>query len=81
MKRKNIANTQQKVAVDILTKLVFCENMEEVYKLYKDIYEKYELNDDPFTHLPCTNKDYLKNRTEYDKQIMYDRYGHCDWLE
>ena len=81
MKRKNITNTQQEVAVDILTELGFCENMEEVYKLYRDIYEKYELNDDPFTNLPCTNKDYSKNSTEYDKQIMYERYGHCDGLE
>ena len=60
MKRKNITNTQQEVAVDILTKLTFCENMEDVYKLYRDIYEKYELNEDPFTNLPCTSKDYLK---------------------
>lgn len=81
MNRKNITNAQQEVAVDILTKLIFCENMEEVYKLYRDIYEKYELNDDPFTNLPCTSKDYLKNSKEYDKQIMYERYGHCDGLE
>ena len=81
MKRKNITNTQQEVAVDILTELGFCENMEGVDEWQRDIDKEYELKDDPLTHLPCTNKDYSKNSTEYDKQIMYERYGHCDGLE
>lgn len=78
MKRKKITNTQQEVAVDILMQLTFCKTMEEVHQVYRDVYEWYELCDDPFTKLPCTRKEYLENGEEYDKQRMIERYGYYE---
>ena len=80
MKRK-ITNTMQEVAADILTRFTFVESEEEFWKEYKEIYKAYELCDDPFTHLPCSSKEYFKNNLEYQRQVMLDRYGHCDGLE
>lgn len=76
-----ITKTMQKVAADILTQFMFTKDMDDVIKTWKDIYKQYELCDDPFTHTPCTPEEYSKNRLEYDKQVMIERYGHCDGLE
>lgn len=76
-----ITNTMQKVAVDILVRFMFTKDMDDVVKTWNEIYEQYELCDDPFTHTPCTPKEYAKNRLEYSKQVMVERYGHCDGLE
>ena len=80
-KRKGPTTAEQRVAADILTSLYFLKSKEDFEKLCKDIYERYELNDDPFTNLPCSDKDYADNCLEYDRQTMMERYGHCDGLE
>ena len=81
VKKKLVSVTAQRTAADILTMLYFCKTMEDVSKLCKDIYERYELNDDPFTNLPCSDKDYAKNCLEYERQSMMERYGHCDGFD
>lgn len=80
-KKKRVSTTEQRVAADILTSLYFCKTMEDIEALCEDIYKRYELNDDPFTNLPCLDKDYADNCLEYDRQTMIERYGHCDGLE
>ena len=42
---------------------------------------RYELLEDPFTGLPCTIKEYCKSRVEYDRQCMFEKYGHCDGID
>lgn len=76
-----ITNTMQKVAVDILTEFLFTHNMDEVIAAYDRVFKKYELCDDPFTHTPCTPEEYCKNKQEYERQTMIERYGHCDGLD
>lgn len=76
----------QKVAVDILQELesyfmVKNDVPEEVVDIYKKMYDKYELCDDPFTQMVCTTKDFCKNCLEYERQTMMERYGHCDGLD
>lgn len=76
----------QKVAVDILQELEIYMMMrkevpEEIMQIYKRMYEKYELCDDPFTGMCCTWEEFCKNSLERDRQIMIDRYGHCDGLD
>ncbi len=85
-KKKIITNTMQEVAVDILEELeVFFmthNNVpEEIIEIYKKTYDKYELCADPFTQMVCTTKQFFKNCHERDKQLMIERYGHCDGLE
>lgn len=75
-----ITTTMQKVAVDILTEFLFTRNMDEVMAAYDRVFEKYELCSDPFTCTPCAPEEYCKSKQEYEKQVMFERYGHCDGL-
>lgn len=71
----------QKVAAEILTEFMFTRDMDDVIKTWDRIFEQYELCDDPFTSTPCTPEEYYKNRLEYNRQVMIERYGHCDGLD
>ena len=76
-----ITKTMQKVAADILTGIRLCHDMNEVVEAYNRMFKRYDLCDDPFTGLPCTTEEYCKNVLQYERQVMIERYGHCDWLE
>ena len=76
-----ITKTMQKVAVDILMEFMFTRNMDEVIEAYHRVMEQYNLYEDPFTSCPCTPDEYCKNSLEYERQIMIERYGHCDGLD
>lgn len=76
-----ITKTAQKVAVDILMEFLFTNNMDDVVKAYDRVMEQYGLYEDPFTRCPCTPDEYCKNSLEYERQIMIERYGHCDGLD
>lgn len=76
-----ITKTMQRVAADILMEFIFTQNMDEVIQTYDRVFKRYELCNDPFTHTPCTTEEYCKNKLEYERQIMMERYGHCDGLD
>ena len=79
--KKKLTDKEQQVASEILTAFMFTNNMEDVMKVWQDIYNAYELCDDPFTHTPCSPKEYAENSLEYSRQTMIAKYGHCDGLE
>ena len=63
---KRITNPMQEVAVDILTRISFIKNIDEL--------------DDPFTHLPCTSKEYGELCEEYGRQKFEEYWGYpCDY--
>ena len=66
-----ITNKMQAVAVDFLERFYFVKDIEEVFKIVKEMAEKYELHDDPFTLMPCTTKEYCENVREYEKQRVH----------
>lgn len=76
-----INNREQQIVANILTRFMFTKNMDEVIEVWNHIYEEYNLCEDPFTGIPCTEEEYFKRRLEYDKQVMIERYGHCDGLD
>lgn len=85
-KQPKITNKMQKVAVDILQELeaymmTHKEVPEEIMQIYKRMYDKYELCDDPFTGMCCTSEEFCKNSLEYDRQLMDMKYGHHDGLD
>ena len=85
MKRKQqtkriLTEKEQKVAIDFLEELIFA-NTAVPEGFFDKMMKKYGLMTDPFTGLPCTPKEYAKNRIEYDRQWMIQKYGHCDGLE
>lgn len=86
MRQPKITASAQKVAVDILQELEAYmmsrkEVPEEVVQIFDNMCKKYELCEDPFTRMICTTKEWAKNCLEYDRQIMIERYGHCDGLD
>ena len=87
MKNKKfiVTNTMQEVAVDILEDIEAYmmsvkEVPNEILEIFNKYKKKYELCEDPFTQMVCTTKEWAKNSLEYDKQLMMERYGHCDGL-
>lgn len=81
MKRRKISERDQQVVAEILTQFMFTKDMDDVLKTWNEIYERYDLRDDPFTHTPVSPGEYEKNSLEYQKQVMIEKYGHCDGLE
>lgn len=71
----------QRIVADVLTRFMFTRTMDEVMKVWNQIYEQYGLCSDPFTNTPCSPEEYVHSRLEYEKQAMIEKYGHCDGLE
>lgn len=78
MKKFKITDTKQQVAVDILTELEVwmmglpgnsepTKSEQDVIEIYNKMYKKYGLNNDPFTLMCCTDKEYQKNLVKYKK--------------
>ena len=76
-----ITKKDQRIAADILTQFMFTKNMDDVNEVWREVFNQYGLYEDPFTHTPCTYEEYFENLSEYEKQLMIDKYGHCDGLE
>ena len=81
MAKAKITKQEQRTAATILTQFMFTKNMDDVMRVWEEVYKQYDLCDDPFTHTPCTPDEYYKNQLEYEKQSMIELYGHCDGLE
>ena len=80
-RNRKITDRDQRVAAEILTAFMFCNNMDDVNRAWKATYEAFALCDDPFTGCPCSSKEAEENSLKYRKQVMMERYGHCDGLE
>ena len=80
-KKRPVTDKEQQIAAEILTAFMFTKDMDDVMRVWKSIYDQYALCDDPFTSCPCSSKEYLENKEEYQRQVMMERYGHCDGLE
>lgn len=76
-----ITKTAQKVAVDILIQFMFTQTMDDVIKVWDNVYNQYGLCSDPFTGIPCTPEEYCESKLEYERQTMIEQYGHCDGLD
>lgn len=72
---------EQSVAAEILMDFMFTKSMDDVVKVWNEVFKRFDLRNDPFTGCPCTPEEYSDNRLEYDRQTMIERYGHCDGLE
>ena len=81
-KKRVLTDKEQRVAASILCEYIFThDNNGYNAEFVKTVMRDYQLHDDPFTHLPCSSKEYAENSLEYAKQTMIERYGHCDGLE
>ena len=82
MRRKEsyISDKMQEVAVDMLMHITFIKDLDELSVVYDEIFKKYKLKTDPFTQLPCMNKEYAELSYSYDKQKALEIYGYNDWF-
>ena len=80
MKRKKFRPTEsaQKAVAEMITALGFAVSLEEIHEICNEMYKKYNLHDDPFTHLPCSDKEYSEMCEEYSRQSMIDRFGYYE---
>lgn len=76
-----ITEKEQQIAAEILTAFMFTKDMNDVMRVWDEIFKSYELYRDPFTECPCSAQEYTKNKAEQQKQLMHELYGHCDGLE
>lgn len=76
MSKNKYSKSAQRVAADIAGRLMFVKSIDDVDKIYTDIFEQYNLRLDPFTKTPCTAEEYYDLKNEYDKQIMINKYGY-----
>lgn len=80
---------EQKVAVDFLENLIALRYFrqvppgevpktleEELDDFINFMTEKYKVEEDPFTRFPCTTKEYLANREEYEAQCFEEKWGY-----
>ena len=74
MKQPKKSDKAQRIAASILTAFMFAETMDEVHTIWKNIYEEFSLYDDPFTHCPCSPKEFEENSLEYNQQMMEKRH-------
>lgn len=79
--KSKISEKEQRIVAEILILFMFSKNMKEVFEIWDKIYKDYGLCTDPFTGCPCSSKEYAENQLEYEKQMMIEKYGHCDGLE
>ncbi len=81
MKKRKLTDAMQEVAVDICNQIIAetwnGEPLDTV-KFVKSIIEQYNLQEDPFTKLPCSCKEYAKNSIEYDRQLKEERFGYYE---
>ena len=75
-----ITNKMQEVAVDILNELIVAKYSGKPIDsdFYQWIIERYNLQEDPFTHFPCTSKEYSRLNKEYNNQLMMEKYGYVE---
>ena len=81
MKKMKITDKDQRIVSGILIEFLFAYQTDEFWDVWHEIYKCYGLCDDPFTGLPCSSKEAIEKQLEYEKQVMIERYGHCDGLE
>ena len=81
MRKHKLTDAMQEVAADICIQLIAATWHGDSFDsgiFVRDIMEQYNLQEDPFTKLPCSCKEYAKNREEYDRQLMEEKYGYYE---
>lgn len=89
-KSLKVYEAEQKIACDILGEME-CSLMsssntqsikvDDIVKIIDKYVDMYNLCRDPFSGCLCTHEERAENCLEYQRQIMMERYGHCDGLD
>lgn len=78
--RTTLTEKEQRIAVDFLENLIF-SGIDAPREFFDKMIERYGLKEDPYTKLPCTSEEYDRNSVKYAKELMFEKYGHCDGID
>ena len=81
MRKPKITDKDQRIVADILNTFIFCDNMEEVVENMEETARFFCLGKDVYTGCYCSPKEAYENSVQYQKDLMIEKYGHCDGLE
>ena len=81
MRKLKITDKDQRIVADVLNAFIFCDNMEEIIYNIELTAKIFCLGKDVYTGCYCSLKEECENRVQYQKDLMIDKYGHCDGLE
>lgn len=79
--KSKLSQSAKNAVSALFVKFSSASTIDEFREMWNTAYQEYGLCDDPFTRLPIAPDEYEKNRLEYDRQLMYEKYGHYDGLE
>ena len=81
MRKPKITNKDQEIVAEILNTFSFCNNIEEMFEEIDKFAKLYWLGKDPYSKCYCTSKEEQKYTLQYNRELMIEKYGHCDGLE
>lgn len=55
-----ITDNNQRIVAEILTRFLTAKNMDDVERIWDEVFTEYELCIDPVTDTPCSTKEYSK---------------------
>ena len=77
---KHSKKERREKAEELIEIIVTNKYTEDMKDYFDRMYEEYELDNDPFTWLPCLREEATEDRLEYSRQMMDELYGHHDGL-
>ena len=81
MRKPKITDKDQRIVAEILNTFSFCNNIEEMFEEIDKFAKLYWLGKDVYTGCYCSTEESYENSVQHQKELMIDKYGHCDGLE
>ena len=81
MTKPKITNKDQEIVAEILNSFMFCKDINELTEQIKATAKIFNLDEDVYTGCYCSLKEAYENSVQYQKDLMIEKYGHCDGLE
>ena len=81
MRKPKITDKDQRIVADILNTFIFCDNMEEIIENMERTARFFCLVKDDYAGCYYSPKEAYENSVQHQKDLMIDKYGHCDGLE
>lgn len=77
---RKITNSAQEAAIDILCDFIVKSMQKQLddRAFIESVMNRYNLEEDPFTKFPCSTKEYVRLKEEYEKQVMFERLGYVE---
>lgn len=79
--KSDVSRRVQRAVADVLSRILLCEDEDEVMKVITESIDDYMLKWDPISGLPCSVYDYqcslLKCREMFKSPDCCDRYCNC----